>query len=73
MALFIESWNLHHYTDFIPIFRKMQEVHLEYWNYKSKLLVRAADIVVNRTHFMARNEKRDELDNIEKMNVICLL
>ena len=45
---------------------------MEYCNSESKLLVRAADIVANRIYFLARNEKQDELDNIEKMNVIYL-
>ena len=64
------NWNYNVY--YPPIFRKMQEVHLEYCNSESKLLVRAADIVANRIYFLARNEKQDELDNIEKMNVIYL-
>lgn len=39
---------------------------------KSKLLVRAADIVANKIFFLARNEKQKELGNIQNLNVIYL-
>ena len=39
---------------------------------KSKLLVRAADIVANKIFFLTRNEKQKELGNIQNLNVIYL-
>ena len=51
---------------------KMKDVQLEYCNSKSKLLVRAADIVANKIFFLARNEKQKELEDIQNLNVIYL-
>lgn len=50
----------------------MKDVHLEYCNSESKLLVRAADIVANRIYYLARNEMRDDIRNLKNINVIYL-
>ena len=50
----------------------MKEVHLEYCNSESKLLVRAADIVANRIYYLARNEMRADIRNLKNINVIYL-
>jgi len=55
-----------------PIFGEMKDVQLEYCNSASKLLVRAADIVANRIHFLARTEQKEKIKNIQNMNVIYL-
>lgn len=64
------NWNYN--TFYPPIFGKMQEVHVEFCNSASKLLVRAADIVANRIYFLARKGNRNKLNSIERLNVIFL-
>jgi hypothetical protein len=49
------TYNYRYDTYYPPIFMKMKDVQLEYCNSKSKLLVRAADIVANKIFFLARN------------------
>ena len=50
----------------------MKDVKLEYCNSESKLLVRAADIVSNKIFYLARNERRKELRDIQNLSVIYL-
>lgn len=59
-------------TYYPPIFRYMKAVQLEYCNSKSKLLVRAADIVANRIYYLAKNEMKEEIDKIPNMYVTYL-
>lgn len=66
------TYNYRYDTYYPPIFNKMKDVHLEYCNSASKLLVRAADIVANKIYFLARNEKSEDIRNIQNMNVIYL-
>lgn len=66
------TYNYRYDTYYPPIFKKMKDVQLEYCNSKSKLLVRAADIVANKIFYLARNEKRKELRDIQNLNVIYL-
>lgn len=66
------TYNYKYDTYYPPIFKKMKDVQLEYCNSESKLLVRAADIVANKIFYLARNEKRKELRDIQKLNVIYL-
>lgn len=66
------TYNYRYDTYYSPIFMKMKDVQLEYCNSKSKLLVRAADIVANKIFFLARNEKQKELEDIQNLNVIYL-
>ena len=62
--------NYRYDTYYPPIFKKMKDVQLEYCNSESKLLVRAADIVANKIFYLARNEKRKELRDIQNLKVI---
>ena len=66
------TYNYRYDTYYPPIFNKMKDVKLEYCNSASKLLVRAADIVANKIYFLARNEKREDIKNIQNMHVIYL-
>ena len=66
------TYNYRYDTYYPPIFKKMKDVQLEYCNSESKLLVRAADIVENKIFYLARNEKRKELRDIQNLNVIYL-
>lgn len=66
------TFNYKYDTYYPPIFKKMKAVQLEYCNSQSKLLVRASDIVANKIFYLARNEKKEELRNIQKLNVIYL-
>lgn len=66
------TFNYKYDTYYPPIFKKMKDVQLEYCNSESKLLVRAADIVANKIFYLARNEKRKELRDIQNLNVIYL-
>jgi hypothetical protein len=66
------TYNYRYDTYYPPIFKKMKDVQLEYCNSESKLLVRAADIVANKIFYLARNEKRKELRDIQNLNVIYL-
>lgn len=66
------TYNYKYDTYYPPIFKKMKDVQLEYCNSESKLLVRAADIVANKIFYLARNEKRKELGDIQNLNVIYL-
>lgn len=66
------TYNYKYDTYYPPIFREMKAVHLEYCNSKSKLLVRAADIVANKIYYLARNDMAEEICKIQNMNVVYL-
>jgi len=66
------TYNYRYDIYYPPIFKQMKDVQLEYCNSESKLLIRAADIVANKIFFLARNEKRKELRDIQNLNVIYL-
>jgi len=66
------TYNYRYDIYYPPIFKQMKDVQLEYCNSESKLLIRAADIVANKICFLARNEKRKELRDIQNLNVIYL-
>lgn len=66
------TYNYRYDTYYPPIFSKMKAVHLLFCNSASKLLVRAADIVANKIYFLARNEKSEDIRNIQNMHVIYL-
>ena len=54
-GMFNYSYNVFHE----PLFKGMNQVHLEFCNSKSKLLVRAGDIVANKIFYHAvRNDKK---------------
>ncbi len=66
------TYNYRYDAYYPPIFNKMKDVQLEYCNSASKLLVRAADIVANKIYFLTRNERHDDIRNIQNMHVIYL-
>lgn len=66
------TFNYQYDTYYPPIFKEMKDVRLEYCNSKSKLLVRAADIVANKVYYLARNDMEKELGEIQNLNVIYL-
>lgn len=55
-----------------PIFKNIKDVHLEYCNSASKLLIRAADIVANRVYYLAKNDYKLKLSQINNINVVYL-
>ncbi len=66
------TFNYKYDTYYPPIFKQMKQVQLEYCNSKSKLLVRAADIVANKIYYLAKNEMIKDICEIQNMNVIYL-
>lgn len=61
------TYNYKYDKFFPPIFTELKEVNVEYCNSKSKLLVRAADIIANRIYYLARTGKYDKLKEIAKL------
>lgn len=66
------TFNYKYDTYYPPIFKDMKDVQLEYCNSKSKLLVRAADIVANKIYYLAKKDMKKEISEIQNMNVIYL-
>lgn len=66
------TYNYKYDVYYPPIFSRMKEVHLEYCNSASKLLVRASDIVANKIFYLARSEMRNRIRKIQNMHVIYL-
>ena len=66
------TFNYKYDTYYPPIFKQMKQVQLEYCNSKSKLLVRAADIVANKIYYLTKNEMIKDICEIQNMNVIYL-
>lgn len=66
------TYNYNYSTFYHPIFTELNEVKLEFCNSKSKLLVRAADIVANKIFYLAKTDKPQELQFIKNMNIIFL-
>lgn len=55
-----------------PIFKNIKEVNLEFCNSASKLLIRAADIVANRIYYLAKNDYKLKLSQINNFNLVYL-
>lgn len=66
------TYNFSYNIYYPPLFKNMKDVQLKYCNSKSNLLVRAADIVSNRIFYLAKNEKREDIKNIQNLNIIYL-
>lgn len=66
------TYNYNYKCYYSPIFRNIKDVQLEYCNSKTKLLVRASDIVANKIFFLARHSRQDELGSIKNLHVINL-
>lgn len=63
------TYNYRYDTFFPPIFPYLGEVHLEFCNSKSKLLVRAADIVANRIFYLTTHSMYHCIEEIQNFNV----
>lgn len=66
------TYNFDYSIYYEPIFKCLKDVHLEYCNSASKLLIRAADIVANRVYYLAKNEYKLKLSQINNINVVYL-
>lgn len=66
------TYNYKYDKHYPPIFNNMQEVHLQYCNSASKLLIRAADIVANRIFFLARKGEKFKLRSLKNTHTIYL-
>ena len=66
------TYNYNYSTFYRPLFAELNEVNLEFCNSKSKLLVRAADIVANKIFYLAKTDKSHEIQFIKNMNIIFL-
>lgn len=66
------NYNFDYSLYYEPIFKHLKDVHLEYCNSASKLLVRAADIVANRVYYLAKNEYKLKLSQINNISVVYL-
>ncbi len=64
------NWRYDKY--FPPIFPNTKEVNLEFCNSKSKLLIRASDIVANKVFYHACKKDYEKLCNISNLNVLKL-
>ena len=66
------TYNFDYSIYYEPIFKCLKDVHLEYCNSASKLLIRAADIAANRVYYLAKNEYKLKLSQINNINVVYL-
>ncbi len=65
------TYNREYSKFFPPIFPQIKAVDLTYCNSKSKLLIRAADIIANRIFYLAKYDA-EKLNTISKLNIIFL-
>ena len=61
------NWNYSYY--FPPLFTNLQQVELNFCNSKSKLLVRAADIVANKIYYLSRTKQDSKLLSIQNFSI----
>lgn len=66
------NYNSDYSVYYEPIFKNIKEVNLEFCNSASKLLIRAADIVANRVYYLAKNEYKLKLSQINNFNLVYL-
>ncbi|MBZ4218278.1 DUF3800 domain-containing protein [Mycoplasma tauri] len=57
------NWNKY----YEPIFYSLKDVKLEFCNSKSKLLVRASDIIANKIFYLVNNNKFEEISRINNL------
>lgn len=61
------------YSKFFPsIFPNILSIHLEFCNSKSKLLIRAADIISNRIYYLSTNNQKEKINDIKNLYTINL-
>lgn len=66
------TYNFDYSVYYEPIFKNIKDVNLEFCNSASKLLIRAADIVANRVYYLAKNEYKLKLSQINNISVVYL-
>lgn len=66
------TYNYDYRVYYPPIFSGMKYVEVQYCNSRSKLLVRAADIVANKIYYLARKGTPDDFTAIERLQVTYL-
>ncbi len=66
------SFNSDYSVYYKPIFKNIKVVNLEFCNSASKLLIRAADIVANRIYYLAKNDYKLKLSQINNFNLVYL-
>lgn len=66
------TYNSDYSVYYEPIFKNIKEVNLEFCNSASKLLIRAADIVANRIYYLAKNDYKLKLSQINNFNLVYL-
>lgn len=66
------TYNFDYSVYYEPIFKNIKDVNLEFCNSASKLLIRAADIVANRVYYLAKNDYKLKLSQINNISVVYL-
>lgn len=66
------SFNSDYSVYYKPIFKNIKVVNIEFCNSASKLLIRAADIVANRIYYLAKNDYKLKLSQINNFNLVYL-
>ncbi|MCH3950736.1 MAG: DUF3800 domain-containing protein [Acidaminococcus sp.] len=66
------TYNWSYNKFFPPIFPSMESVNMEYCNSKTKLLIRAADIVANKIYHCALKKDYEKLHTIPNLSYIVL-
>lgn len=61
------TYNYNYSAFFPPIFHQLQEVNVTYCNSRSKLLIRAADIVANRVYYLSKEKEFDKIHSINQL------
>lgn len=64
------TYNMQYSIYYPPIFSNICDINLKYCDSKSKILIRAADIVANRIYYLSKNNL--DLNNLNNFNIIWL-
>ena len=67
----IGTFNYNYMSFFPPICKNLKDLQVNYCDSKSKILIRASDIIANRVYYLINNEP-DKLDNIANMTITNL-
>lgn len=66
------TYNREYSKFFPPTFPDILSIHLEFCNSKSKLLIRAADIVANRIYYLSSSNQAEKIKQIQNLYIINL-
>ncbi|MDO4794222.1 MAG: DUF3800 domain-containing protein, partial [Filifactor alocis] len=66
------TYNREYSKFFPPIFPDILSIHLEFCNSKSKLLIRAADIIANRIYYLSSSNQVEKIKQIQNLCIINL-